>query len=135
MTSARSSPASALNAFSDLFGRLGAARGLDYALAGRLDRMLKDSGFPGSRLSHHPELQSEDERMLLIWTIEEARPALLAAGIVGREELDRTLAEMRDAAADPVCACSVRESHRYGRAIHAERPGSNPIRGAAGGVT
>ncbi len=102
MTSARSAPASALNAFSDLLGRLGAARGLDYALAGRLDRLLKDSGLP--RVSagfYHPELWSEDERMLLVWTIEEARPALLAAGIVEREELDRTLAEMRDATADP----------------------------------
>lgn len=102
MTSAHSSPPSALDAFSDLFGRLGAARGLDYTLANRLHRMVKHSGFTRASAGFYdPEFRSQDDRMLLIWTIEEAAPALVAHRIVGREELARTLAEMREAAADP----------------------------------
>ena len=136
MTSARSTPASALNSFSDLLGRLGEARGLDYALAGRLHRMLKDCGLPRVSVeSYHPELESEDDRMLLIWTLEEARPALLAAGIVEREDLDRTLAEMRSAAADPgLRVLGPRIAQAWARN---PRPtsGSNPIREDAGGVT
>ena len=136
MTSARSAPASALTAFSDLFGRLGAARGLDYALAGRLHRVLKDCGLPRVSVEfYHPEFESEEERMLLIWTLEEARPALLAAGIVEREDLDRTLAEMRDAAANRgLRVLGPRIAQVWARN---PRPtsGSNPIRGDAGGGT
>lgn len=102
LTTAHSIPASALDSFSDLFGRLGAARGLDYALAGRLHRMVRDAGFPRvSAEFYHPELQSEEDRMLLTWTIEEAGPALVAEGIVDREGLARIFAEMREAASHP----------------------------------
>jgi hypothetical protein len=99
MSSAHSSPESAFDVFSDLFGRLGAARGLDYTLANRLHRMVRRAGFPRASAGFYdPELRSEEDRMLLIWTIEEAAPALLTHGIIEREELVRAMGEMRTAA-------------------------------------
>jgi SAM-dependent methyltransferase len=102
LASAESLPPTALNLFADLFTRLGPKRGLDYTLGRRLFHMVKAAGFSEPEIEiHQPALTRGDNRFFLKWSVEEAAPALVGAGLISREELAWKLADMQAAAEDP----------------------------------
>jgi SAM-dependent methyltransferase len=102
LTSAGSSPASSLRWFADLFGRLGPARGLDYTLERRLYHLVKAAGFPEPEIEiHQPAITHGEDRFLLKWSVEEAAPAFVGAGLVTAAEMDTILAEMDRDSRDP----------------------------------
>jgi SAM-dependent methyltransferase len=95
LTSAGSSPASSLQRFADLFGRLGPTRGLDYALGNRLYHLVNATGFMEPEVEiHQPAVGRGEDRFLLKWSVEEAGPAFIGAGLVTDAELDTILADM-----------------------------------------
>jgi SAM-dependent methyltransferase len=95
LTSAGSSPPSSLHWFADLFGRLGPTRGLDYALANRLYHLVKAAGFPDPDIEiHQPAIARGEDRFLLKWSVEEAAPAFIGAGVVTADEMNTILADM-----------------------------------------
>lgn len=95
LTSAGSAPASSLHAFADLFGRLGPTRGLNYALSNDLFDMVKAAGFPDPEIEiHQPAFGRGEERFLLKWSVEEAAPAYVAAGLVTADEMKTIIANM-----------------------------------------
>jgi SAM-dependent methyltransferase len=101
VTSAGSEPPSALAAFADLFGRLGPRRGVDYTLGRRLFQMVQAAGFPAPEITFNQPVRARGEhKRLLELSVAEAGPALVDAGLVTGEELERTLVEMRRLAAD-----------------------------------
>jgi SAM-dependent methyltransferase len=102
LASAESLPPTALNLFADLFTRLGPKRGLDYTLGRKLFHMVKAAGFSEPDIEiHQPALTRGDNRFFLKWSVEEAAPAIVGAGLISREELAWKLADMQAAAEDP----------------------------------
>lgn len=102
LTSAESLPPTALNAFADLFGRLGPIRGLDYSLAKNLYHMILDEGFTQASVEiHQPAEVAGNTGTLLTWSVEEASPAFIGAGLITYDQLQRTLSHMEKAAEDP----------------------------------
>jgi SAM-dependent methyltransferase len=102
LASATSVPPTALNAFADLFGRFGSKRGLDYSLSRNLYGMVIRAGFSDVKVeSHQPAINQGDHRYLLKWSVEEAGPSFVDAGIITSDQLHRTLARMQDAIDDP----------------------------------
>ena len=100
-TSAGSEPPSALDAFADLWGRLGPRRGLDYTLGRRLFQMVLAAGFPAPEITFNQPVRARGEsKRLLELSVAEAGPAFVEAGLISAEELDCTLAEMRRLAGD-----------------------------------
>lgn len=95
-------PASPIDRFSDLYPRLGEARGLDYRLGRRLFQLVQDAGFvdPAVRLNQPVYLKGR-QRRAFEWSLEEAADGLVGAGLCSRPELDSILAAMRVAADDP----------------------------------
>jgi SAM-dependent methyltransferase len=101
LTASGSEPPSALDAFADLWGRLGQVRGLDYTLGRRLFRMILDAGFPRPQIAfNQPVVARGESKRLLELSVAEAGPAFIGAGLITSGELDRTLAEMRRLATD-----------------------------------
>jgi hypothetical protein len=85
-----------------LFTRLGPKRGLDYTLGRKLFHMVKAAGFSEPDIEiHQPALTRGDNRFFLKWSVEEAAPAIVGAGLISREELAWKLADMQAAAEDP----------------------------------
>src|SRR5436190_8482748 len=117
LASATSIPATALDAFADLFSRLGPIRGVDYSLENRLCRMVADAGFSEIGLNvHQPAERAGESGLLLKWSVEEAGPAFIEAGLITRGQLQQTLADMQDALVDPnVLAIAPRMSLVWGR--------------------
>src|SRR5690242_17443636 len=102
LTSAGSIPPTALNASADLFGRLGRARGLDYTLGAKLYHLVTSAGFSDAGLEiHQPAIRQGENRNLLKWSVEEAAPALIDAGLITQAQLQRTLVEMQEAIDNP----------------------------------
>jgi SAM-dependent methyltransferase len=102
LASATSVPRGPMDAFAKLFGRLGAARGLNYSLSRDLYHMVKTEDFTAANIEiHQPAITDGENRSFLKWSVEEARPALLDAGITTSDELSQTLAEMQSAVDDP----------------------------------
>ena len=102
LASAGSLPPTALNAFGELFARLAPGRGVNYSLSRNLYHLVQAAGFPVLEIEiHQPAIARGEERYLLKWSIEEAGPALLAAGILTRSALERTLLEMQAAIDNP----------------------------------
>ena len=96
LTSAGSEPPSALDAFADLWGRLGPARGVDYTLGRRLYQMVQTAGFPAPEVTfNQPVLARGEHKRFLELSVAEAGPAFVEAGLITAEELERTLVEMR----------------------------------------
>lgn len=94
LTAAHSIPRSSLNAFADLFGRLGPTRGLDYAMANNLFHLVRAAGFPDADIEvHHPVVRGED-RFLLKWSVDEAADAFVDAGLITADQMQSTRAEM-----------------------------------------
>jgi SAM-dependent methyltransferase len=101
LTSAGSHPPSALNAFADLWGRLGPARGVDYTLGRELFRMILAADFSTPEITfNQPVVARGESKRFLEWSVAEAGPAFLAAGLVTHEELARLLGDMQRIAAD-----------------------------------
>jgi SAM-dependent methyltransferase len=95
LTTAGSVPASSLNLHADLFGRLGPVHGLDYSMATRLYHLVKHAGVSEPEIEiHQPAITRGEDRFLLKWSVEEAGPAFIDAGLVTPAELDRILADM-----------------------------------------
>jgi SAM-dependent methyltransferase len=102
LASATSVPRSAMDAFADLFGRLGPTRGVNYSLAKDLYHMVLAAGFPAAQIEiHQPAILHGEDRFFLKWSVEEAGPALLNAGILSSPALMRTLEEMQSVVDDP----------------------------------
>jgi SAM-dependent methyltransferase len=102
LASATSVPASALDAFAELFTRLGPIRSVNYSLAGNLFHMVRAAGFPNPDIEiHQPAIPRGETRFLLKWSVEEAGPGFVEAGLITRDQLTRTLAEMDKATLDP----------------------------------
>lgn len=101
LTSAGSEPPSGLDAFADLFGRLGPARGLDYTLGRELFQRVLAANFSEVEITfNQPVVARGESKRLLEWSLAEAGPAVVAAGLAGQEELDRVLRDMQRAAED-----------------------------------
>jgi SAM-dependent methyltransferase len=102
LTSATSVPPTRLDAFADLFGRLGPTRGLDYTLANNLYELVTGAEFSNASLEvHQPAVLEGENRYLLKWSVEEAGRAFVDAGLLTWAQLDRTLAEMQEATENP----------------------------------
>lgn len=101
LTSAGSEPPSVLDAFAELFGRLGPTRGLDYTLGRRLYHMVAEAGFvsPSVRFNQPVRARGEEKRMLE-WSVAEAADAFVGAGLVPADALAASLAEMERLADD-----------------------------------
>ena len=83
LASAASVPSTALDAFAYLFTRLAPTRGLNYSLSVNLYHMVKAAGFSAPEIEiHQPAISRGDERFLLQWSVEEAAPAFLSAGLI-----------------------------------------------------
>jgi SAM-dependent methyltransferase len=101
LTSAGSEPPSALDAFADLWGRLGPRRGLDYTLGRRLFHLVQAAGFPEPEVTfNQPVLARGENKRLLELSVAEAGPSFVDAGLITAEELARVLVEMRRLNAD-----------------------------------
>jgi SAM-dependent methyltransferase len=101
LASACSVPATALDAFGDLFSRLGPIRGVDYSLANRLWHLVADAGFSIITTKvHQPSERAGLSGLLLKWSVEEAGSAFVEAGLITLEELQRTIMEMERAVHD-----------------------------------
>jgi SAM-dependent methyltransferase len=101
LTSSGSEPPSALNAFAELWGRLGPAKGVDYTLGRRLFQLVRAAGFPAPEITfNQPAAARGENKRLLELSVAEAGPAFIDAGLITAEELEHTVAEMRRLAAD-----------------------------------
>jgi SAM-dependent methyltransferase len=95
LTSAGSEPPSALDAFADLFSRLGPTRGLDYTLGRRLYHMVGEAGFASASVRfNQPVFTRGDDKRLLEWSVAEAAQAFVDARLIAADQLEHTLAEM-----------------------------------------
>jgi ubiquinone/menaquinone biosynthesis C-methylase UbiE len=102
LSTATSIPASAQDTFAELFSAFGQVRGLDYSLGRTLYHQVKRAGFSDVAVKiHQPAITTGESRYLLKWSVEEAAPALIDAGVVTRAELERRLDEMQDAIDNP----------------------------------
>jgi len=102
LASAGSVPPTALNAFAYLFSRLGPIRGVDYSVANRLAQLVAETGFSQIGLKvHQPAERSGLSGILLKWSVQEAGPAFVGAGLISEQELKQTVAEMEDALRNP----------------------------------
>jgi SAM-dependent methyltransferase len=102
LASAASVPPSAMNAFADLFGQLGPARGLNYSVGKDLYHLVLNAGFTNASLEiNQPAIIRGQNRFFLKWSVEEAGPALVDAGILTSDELARTLSDMQEVVEDP----------------------------------
>jgi SAM-dependent methyltransferase len=101
LTSAGSEPPSALDAFADLWGRLGPARGVDYTLGRRLFHLVQAAGFPAPEITfYQPILARGENKRFLELSVSEAGPAFVEAGLITSEALESTLVKMRCLNAD-----------------------------------
>jgi len=101
LASACSVPATALDAFARLFSGLGAIRGVDYSLANRLWHLVADAGFSITSVEvHQPAEHAGLTALLLKWSVDEAGPAFVDAGLISPEGLRDTVMEMERAAAN-----------------------------------
>jgi SAM-dependent methyltransferase len=96
LATATSIPPSAMDEFANLFGQLGPTRGVNYSIAHDLYHMIIGAGFTDADLEiHQPAITKGQNRYFLKWSVEEAGPALVSAGILSSRELSRTLAQMQ----------------------------------------
>jgi ubiquinone/menaquinone biosynthesis C-methylase UbiE len=102
LASAESIPPTAIDAFAEYFCKFGPTRGLDYSLARNLYHMVIEAGFSDVGVDiHQPAITRGENRYFLKWSLEEAGPAFVDAGVVTQERLEHALAEMQEAIEDP----------------------------------
>jgi ubiquinone/menaquinone biosynthesis C-methylase UbiE len=126
VTMAGSEPPSALNAFANLWGRLGPARGVDYTLGRRLFQVVQAAGFPAPEITfNQPVLTRGKNKRFLELSVAEAEPAFVKAALTTPEKLEGILKEMRRLAADAtVVAVMPRMSQVWARKPAAHSAGS-----------
>jgi len=119
LESASSVPATALNAFAELFGRLGPVRGVDYSVADRLCHLVVDAGLGEIGMKvHQPADRAGASGLLLKWSVQEAGPAFIEAGLITPDQLAQTLADMDVALSNPdVLAIAPRMYSVWGRKL------------------
>ena len=101
LTTAGSTPPSALCAFADLWDRLGPKRGVDYTLGRRLFQLVGAAGFPAPEVAFNQPVVARGEcKRLIELSVAEAGPAFIEAGLITAESLEDTLAQMRRLTAD-----------------------------------
>jgi ubiquinone/menaquinone biosynthesis C-methylase UbiE len=101
LASAESIPPTAIDAFAHLFCRFGPLRGLNYSLAKDLYHMVIGAGFTDVDVEiHQPAITRGENRSFLKWSVEEAGPTFVNAGIITPERLADTLTEMQKAIED-----------------------------------
>jgi SAM-dependent methyltransferase len=102
LAAAGSMPFSALNAFAELFGQLGAVRGVDYSISRRLYHLVMQEGLKNVNVHiHQPAIASGKPKALLELSVAEAANAFVGAGIIDQPTLEWTLVNMRRANRDP----------------------------------
>jgi SAM-dependent methyltransferase len=102
LASAESIPPTAIDAFAECFCKFGPLRGLDYSLARNLYHMVIATGFSDVNVDiHQPATTRGENRYFLKWSLQEAGPAFVDAGVITQERLERTLVEMQAAIEDP----------------------------------
>jgi SAM-dependent methyltransferase len=101
LTNCGSEPSSALNAFADLWGRLGPIKGVDYTLGRRLYQMVLAAGFSTPEIAfNQPVLARGETKRFLELSVAEAEPSFVQAGLITAIKLERTVIEMRRLAQD-----------------------------------
>jgi SAM-dependent methyltransferase len=101
LTSAASEPPSKLDAFSDLFGRLGPTWGVDYTLGRRLFQMVLAASFSTPEITfNQPVMARGEHKRLLELSVAEAGPSFVVAGLISQDDLNATIAEMNHLAND-----------------------------------
>ena len=101
LATARSLRPPSFDPFADLFSLLGKIRGVNYSISKDLEQLFKHVGFPTPQsVIHQPVLKGE-ERPFLQWSVAEAAPAIVDAGLFTSDQLERTLSEMQEAIDDP----------------------------------
>jgi len=99
VASAFSEPPSAIDRSGQLMTLLGDRNGTDWNLGRRLYQLVLESGFTGANLNvHQAAVTQGDNKRIMEWTVAETSPALVQAGIIPAEELERVLIEMQHAA-------------------------------------
>jgi len=119
LTSAGSEPPSAMNAFSELFGRLGPVWGVDYTLGRRLFQMVLGANFSQAQITYNQPVMARGEpKRLLELSVAEARSSFVGAGLISEKEIDFALAEMQRLAKDEtVLAVMPRMSQVWARKL------------------
>lgn len=97
LASAASVPPTALDAFADLFSRLGPIRGVDYSIANRICHLVAQIALK----VHQPADRAGQNGLLLKWSVQEAGQAFIDAGLISRDQLRQTLSNMQAALDDP----------------------------------
>lgn len=117
LASAASVPPTALNAFADLFSRLGPLCGVNYSISNNLFHLVREAGFADPQIEiHQPASCAGDSGLLLARSVAEAGPAFVSAGLITARDLNRTVDEMESAAFNPdVLALAPRMSIVWGR--------------------
>ena len=96
LTTAGSEPPSSLQAFSNLFGRLGPTWGVDYTLGRRLFQMVLAANFSSPQITfNQPVISRGENKRLLELSVAEAGAAFVEAGLITNEELSQTLNSMK----------------------------------------
>ena len=118
LTSAGSIPASTLGLCADLFGRLGPTRAWTTRSRGILFYHLVKAADVRSRISKSTSRLSREGRkgFFLKWSVEEAAPAFISAGLVTAAEMETILADMdRDTRNPEILALAPRMSLVWAR--------------------
>ena len=101
LTSATSEPPSALQEFSNLFGALGPKWGVDYTLGRRLFHLVQAADFSQVEVTlNQPVFAHGENKRLIELSVAEAGPSFVAAGLITKQQLEETLAEMQRLAQD-----------------------------------
>src|SRR5215213_665096 len=117
LTSASSEPRSKLEEFSNLFGALGPKWGVDYTLGRRLFHLVLNAKFSQVGITfNQPVFSRGENKRLLELSVAEAGPSFVSAGLLSREQLTETVAEMRRlGGGDTVLAVMPRMSQVWAR--------------------
>jgi SAM-dependent methyltransferase len=99
-------PPSAIDRSGQLMTLLGDRNGTDWNLGRRLYQLVLASGFTGANVNvHQAAVTHGDHKRIMEWTVAETSPALIQAGIIAADELERVLVEMQNAAAVENLVC------------------------------
>ncbi len=100
--SAGSEPPTAIDAFGTLFADFAPTLGLDMSVGRTLFHTVVRAGLHDVNVGiHQPAITRGENRVFLKWSVEEAGPAFVDAGVITAEALDCTLREMQHAIDDP----------------------------------